>query len=110
MFDKQRDITLGSGPADVLGMLSPLALFGIALGNADSKDKKVGTSLELGIPLIGGMLVYLRTLALQFNGVKGLATTVGTGVLLNLAGSIVYKKYIAAQEVARKRERESIPQ
>lgn len=107
MFDKQRDITLGSGPADLLGMLSPLVLFAVALGNADSKDKKIGTSLELGIPLIGGMLVYLRTLALQYNGVKALATSVGTGVLLNLAGSIIYKKYMAIQESSRERERAS---
>jgi len=110
MFDKQRDITLGSGPADVLGLLSPIVLFGVALSKDDTKDKRVGTSLELGIPIIGGVLVYLRTLALQFNGVKALATSTGAAILLNVAGSLIYKKYMAHQELARKKESESTPQ
>ena len=112
MFDKERDIVLGSGPADVLGLLSPVAIFGWTLYKDDSKDKKIGTSLELGIPIVGGMLVYLRTLALQYNGVKALATSAGVGVLLNLAGGLVYKKYMANQELAKQKEREgeSTPQ
>ena len=111
MFDKERDITLGSGPADVLGMLSPIALFALALHKADSKEEKVGVSLELGVPLVGGFIVYLRALALQYNGMKALTTSLGTGVLLNYAGSLIYKQYIANQEkLALKKEKESTPQ
>lgn len=113
MFDKERDITLGSGPSDVLGMLSPIALFALALNKADSKDEKVGVSLELGIPLLGGFLVYLKTLVLQYNGMKALTMSLGSGVLLNYAGSLIYKKYMEHQEeLARKKEqeKESTPQ
>jgi hypothetical protein len=104
MFDKQRDITLGSGPNDVLGLLAPIALFGIALSKDKTNDERVGTSLELGIPIVGGTLVYMKTLALQFNGFRALATSLGTGVLLNALGSEVFKAYKKGVE-ARKQSK-----
>lgn len=113
MFDKQRDITIGSGPADVLGLLMPVAAFGYAFHKADSKDKKVGTSLELGIPLVGAYAVYYKALKLQFNGVKALATSTGAALLLNLLGETIYKQYAKNKEKARLKaiqEQQSTPQ
>lgn len=113
MFDKQRDITVGSGPADVLGLLLPVAGFAYAFHKSDSKDKKVGTSLELGIPLVGAYAVYYKALKLQFNGVKALATSTGTALLLNLLGETVYKQYAKNKEKARLKalqEQQSTPQ
>lgn len=110
MFDKQRDIALGSGPADVIGLLTPIVICGWSLNKKETKEEKIGVALEAGIPIVGGVLVYLRTLALQYNGVKALATSAGVGILLNLAGSMVYKKYMSNQELAKKKEKESTPQ
>lgn len=94
MFDKQRDIVLGSGPGDLLGLTIPAVIFGMELKKDKTNDERVGTSLELGIPLLGGSLVYLKTLALQFNGFKALATSFASGYVMNLIGRKVYQKYM----------------
>lgn len=93
MFDKQRDITIGSGAADILGLSLPVAGYFYALSNDDTNDKKIGTSLELGIPILGGIGVYFYALAKQLNGFRALSFSVGTGAVLNFIGSSIYKKY-----------------
>lgn len=93
MFDKQRDITLGSGAADLISLTVPVITYLIALSKDDTKEKKVGTSLELGIPILGGAGVYAYSLVEQLNGFKALAVSVGVGAILNLIGSTIYKQY-----------------
>lgn len=97
MFDKQRDITIGSGIGDVVSLTLPIAGYFYALSNDDTTDKKIGTSLELGIPILGGMGIYFYALAKQFNGFKALSVSVGTGAVLNFIGSSIYKKYKQAK-------------
>ncbi|MDD3419915.1 MAG: hypothetical protein PHE78_04875 [Candidatus Gastranaerophilales bacterium] len=96
MFDKQRDITLGSGPTDVFGLLSPLAVYGYFMAKDKTKEERVGTSLELGVPIVGGTGIYLWTLAKQYNGVRAFATSLGTGIILNTIGSEIFKRYKAS--------------
>ncbi len=93
MFDKQRDITLGSGPGDVVGLALPILGYFAALQKDDTTDKKIGTSLELGIPIVGGTGIYFWALAKQFNGAKALLVSLGTGVILNFIGSSIFSKY-----------------
>lgn len=102
MFDKQRDIVLGSGPGDLLGLAVPAIVFGVELKKDKNNDERIGTSLELGIPLFAGSLVYLKTLALQFNGFKALGTSFASGLVLNFIGSAVYKKYLKYVESKNK--------
>lgn len=106
MFDKQRDITLGSAPADVVGWTIPIVGFGLALNQSDTNDQKIEKSLELGIPLLGGLAVYYRSLKLQINGVGALTTSFGTAFLLNYIGSLAYKEYRKMNEA---KKNESIP-
>lgn len=93
MFDKERDITIGSGAGDIAGLLLPVAGYAWELKKDDTADKRIGTSLELGVPILGSSAFYLYAQRMQYNGFRALVASFGVGVLLNLAGSSMFKKY-----------------
>ena len=93
MFDKDREIVVGNGPTDVLSLLAPFALLGGQLASNKTKDEKIGITLEAGAPIIGSVATYLYAMARQLSGVAALVTSFGTGAVLNLVGSAIFKTY-----------------
>ena len=93
MFDKDKEIVVGNGPTDLLGLIAPFALLGGQLASNKTKEEKVGITLEAGAPLIGGVATYLYAMARQLSGVAALITSVITGATLNLIGSGLFKAY-----------------
>ena len=86
LFDKVRDLLIGSAPVDVLGVLSSLGVIGLGLAKADNNDERVSASLKYGIPAVGGVVTTLIcTLGLVSAGpsliIGGLS-----GILINKLG------------------------
>lgn len=98
MYDKERDITVGSGPTDVLGLFAPAALFGVALSKDKTNDERVETTLTTGLPVLGGTGAYLWSVARQFSGGAALLFSIGTGVVLNHIGDTIFRKYKSYKE------------
>ena len=71
-FDKKRDLVLGGAPTDVLTALFGLGMSGIAIGTADSKDKRISRSLTVAFPAIAGLGTSMALTAMLFSGIQGM--------------------------------------
>lgn len=80
LFDKIRDLKLGSAPHDVLAFLASLGLIGWGVSKADSKDEKISVTLKYGIPALFGVMTAIAcTVGLVASGPSlliGLASTI----------------------------------
>lgn len=85
LFDKVRDLQLGSGTHDTLAFLASLGVIGWGVSRADSKDEKISVTLKYGIPaVIGVMTTILCTVGLIASGPSlliGLASTIPVNML-----------------------------
>lgn len=59
MFDKVRDLKIGSAPKDVLALSIPLGMVGYGLSKADTTDEKVSVTIKYGIPIIGAIVITM---------------------------------------------------
>lgn len=59
MFDKVRDLKIGSAPKDVLALSIPLGAVGYGLSKADTTDEKVSVTIKYGIPIIGAIAITM---------------------------------------------------
>lgn len=57
LFDKVRDLYLGSAPHDALAFLLSLGVVGWYLGKADNTDERISAALQFGIPAIGAVAI-----------------------------------------------------
>ena len=71
-FDKKRDLVLGSAPTDILTAVGGLALSGVAVATADTKEDRISRALTGGFPIIAGIGANLAFTAMLFSGVQGL--------------------------------------
>lgn len=86
LFDKVRDLLIGSAPVDVLGVLSSLGVIGFGLAKADNNDERISASLKYGIPAVGGVVTTLIcTLGLVSAGPSLIIGGI-SGVLINKLG------------------------
>lgn len=86
LFDKIRDLKLGSAPHDVLAFLASLGVVGWYLGKADDKEERISAALKFGIPVIGGVAIStLCTIGLIASG-PSLVIGFATGGLINKMG------------------------
>lgn len=106
MYDKQRDLTLGAGPTDILGLVGPAALFGVALKKDRNSDERVETTLKTGVPVLGGTCAYLWSIARQYNGGPALLFSLGTAAVLNFVGDNILNKYKHRKEEKHKQMHE----
>lgn len=95
MFDKVRDLELGSAPTDVLTILTSTGLLGYGLAKAKNKEERKSIVLKAGIPILGAISVSLGSAARLVSGGKALALGLISGLVLNKIGTGVdniYKK------------------
>ncbi len=98
-FDKIRDITLGSAFTDIaFGMISPLAMMGVAIAADDTKDERISTTLKLGIPLLGGVATSTALLFMLVAGGKAMALAALSSLILNRIGTVADNKLKTHQE------------
>lgn len=98
LFDKIRDLKLGSAPHDVLAFLASLGIMGYGVSKADSKDQKMSVTLKYGIPAVGA--VAITTLC-----TVGLIAS-GPSLLIGFVSGLVMNKLGVVADNARKKYNE----
>lgn len=68
LFDKFRDLAIGSAPMDTLGMLIPLGCIGWGLAQADDNDERISAGLRYGVPAVGALSTILYCTAGLMSG------------------------------------------
>lgn len=91
LFDKIRDIQIGSAPMDVLGMISSFAIIGIWLAKSDNRDERISAALKYGIPAIGAVAISTYCTLGLVSGGKALIIGLIAGQLMNILGVIADK-------------------
>ncbi|MCQ2789155.1 MAG: hypothetical protein MJ229_02135 [bacterium] len=87
LYDKLRDLKIGSAPTDILTFITTFATVAFGIGKANGKEAKIQATLEYGIPALGAVAISsLCTVCLVSAGpsliIGGLS-----GLLLNKIGS-----------------------
>lgn len=96
LFDKLRDLEIGSAPTDVLTILFSSALIASAIQKAKDKDERASIILKSGIPIAGAIMVTLISAAKLISGGKSMAFGVVSGFIMNRLGEDVdnYRKRV----------------
>ena len=94
LFDKLRDLEIGSAPTDILTILFSSAMIVYALEKAKDKEERKSIMLKSGIPIIGAITVTLVSAAKLVSGGKSLALGFVSGIIMNRIGKAVdnYRK------------------
>lgn len=101
LFDKIRDLQLGSAPHDTLALLSSLGLIGWGLSKADNNDERTSVALKYGIPALAGVITTLWC-------TMGLIAS-GPSLLIGLASTIPINKLGEYIDNTRKKYKEKPP-
>lgn len=92
LFDKIRDLNLGSAIHDTIGFLASLAAVGWYVGKADNKDERISAALKYGIPTVASVAITATcTFGLIATGPSFLIG-IGSGLLINRIGKFVDNK------------------
>lgn len=101
LFDKVRDLHLGSAPRDVLSVLGSIGVVGWFLSKADNKDEKTSVALKYGLPAIVAVMTSLYCTV-------GLIAT-GPSLIIGAAAGIVIKALCEYLDKVRKNYNEQKP-
>jgi len=101
LFDKLRDLKIGSAPTDVLSILTSLLVIGWGLTKAENKEERTSVSLKYGIPAIGAIATSLYCTVRLVSG--GASLVVGL-----LSGGIISKIGIVADDSIKKYDKEPL--
>lgn len=92
LFDKIRDLKLGSAIHDTLGFLGSIAAVSWYVGKADNKDERISAALKYGIPAVSSVIITaMCTFGLIASG-PSLAIGLGSGLVINRVGKFVDNK------------------
>lgn len=86
LFDKRRDLKIGSAPTDMLTLLTTFATVGIGLGRAENSDERKSAALKFGIPAIGTVLTTMYGTLKMFTTAQSLVFGAITGLVINKIG------------------------
>lgn len=101
LFDKVRDLQLGSAPHDVLAILSSFGLIAWGVSKADTDDEKISVTLKFGIPALAGVLTAVWC-------AMGLIAS-GPSLLIGLISTIPVNKLGEFIDNMRKKYKEKPP-
>lgn len=96
LFDKIRDLSIGSAPKDTLAVIGSAGIVAWGLSKADSKDEKISVALKYGIPTIGAVATALYCTVGLVSGGGALLIGLASGVAISKVGVFVdsiRKKY-----------------
>lgn len=99
LFDKIRDVKIGSAPTDVLSMLSSAGFLGLYLAQAEDKNQRVEAALTTGLPLGLGMLATTFATMKMYTGIKAIGFGAITTFISNTIGKVINKKYQESHNV-----------
>jgi hypothetical protein len=88
LFDKLRDLELGSAPTDILTIIFSSALITHALVKAKDPSEKKSIMLKSGIPIAGAILTTLISTTKLISGTKSIVFGAVSGIVLNRLGTL----------------------
>ena len=88
LFDKLRDLELGSAPTDILTLFLSSWMIVLGLGKAKNSQERESVMLKSGIPVIGGIATTMISTTKLVSGGKSLALGIISGLILNRLGVI----------------------
>lgn len=91
LFEKLRDIKLGSAPTEFLGILTSLGVIALGLTKADNNDERVSVSLKYGIPTVGAIVTSLLCMVGLVAGGTSIVLGLASGLIMNKIGAVVDK-------------------
>lgn len=92
LFDKIRDLKLGSAIHDVFALFGSLGAVGWYVAKADDKDERISATLKYGIPAVGAVsIALLCTVGLIASGPSLIIGGV-SGLAINKVGEFIDKK------------------
>lgn len=92
LFDKIRDLSIGSAPKDTIAVLGSAGVVGWYLNKADNKDEKISVALKYGIPTIGAVATALYCTVGLVSGGSSLIIGLLSGVAISKVGT--YADYL----------------
>lgn len=92
LFDKIRDLSIGSAPKDTLAVLGSAGVVGWYLNKADNKDERISVALKYGIPTIGAVATALYCTVGLVSGGSSLIIGLLSGVAISKVGT--YADYL----------------
>lgn len=98
LFDKERDLKIGSAPTDVLGVLSSIGIVAYGLTRAENKDERISVAVKYGVPTIGAVLIALYCTVGLISAGPSLVIGFASGLAMNKLGVILDKKRKEYQE------------
>lgn len=109
LFDKVRDLKLGSAIHDTIAFLGSIVAMGWFINKAETKDDKRSVALKYAVPLVGGLAVTIVcAVGLIASGPSFFIGGI-SGLLFNRAGELIDKEIkkrnqqkLAAAEAANK--------
>lgn len=96
LFDKIRDLKIGSAPHDFFAFLSSLAIVGWYLGKADNNDERMSVALKYGIPVVGAVAITTMCAVGLIASGPSLLIGLVSGLAINKLGEVadeMRKKY-----------------
>lgn len=89
LFDKIRDIKLGSAPTDFIGILTSLGVVAWGLGKADNKEERVSVTLKYGIPAVGAVVTSIFCAVGMIAGGPSIVLGLLSGLAMHKIGEVV---------------------
>ena len=93
MYDKLRDLEIGSAPTDILTILISTAMIIRSLEKTDNKREKSTIMLKSGIPIAGAIMTSLISATKLVSGSKSIALGFISGIILNRIGTFLADKH-----------------
>lgn len=91
LFDKIRDLKIGSAPKDTLGVLASLGIVGYGLSKADNNDERISVAAKYGIPTVGAVAIALYCTVGLISAGPSLLIGLASGLAMNQVGTYVDK-------------------
>lgn len=88
LFDKVRDLKIGSAPNDFLSILASLGIIGWGLSKAESSEQRLSVALRYGIPALGAIATALYCTVSLVAGGPSIVLGLVSGVVINKIGTI----------------------
>ena len=87
LFDKIRDLKIGSAPKDTLVVLSSFGVVGYGLSKADNTEEKIAVSIKYGIPTVGAVAIMVYCTVGLISAGPSLLIGLLSGLALNQIGT-----------------------
>lgn len=91
LFDKIRDLKIGSAPKDTLAVLASLGIVGFELSKADNADERASVAIKYGIPTLGAVIITLYCTVGLVSAGPSLLIGLASGFAMNEIGTSVDK-------------------